>query len=81
MTNQPQTEIGLFMYSSSHYVYFPCFRSEIIQNLMRGGAIKKPFYKKKHYLIFGKFNEGDELKKIGPISRKVNEGNKIKKNF
>ena len=39
-----------------------CFRSEKIQNLMREGG-KKTFRKKNIEPIFGKVNEGDEIKK------------------
>ena len=45
-----------------HYVYFPFFRSEKIQNLMRKDA-KKTFEKNPIKPIFGKVNEGDEIKK------------------
>ena len=51
-----------------------------IKNLMRVGGKKKHFRKKNIERIFGKVNEGDEIKKnIGQISRKVNEGVQIKK--
>ena len=48
----------------------------------KGGRQKKTFKKKKTEPIFGKVNEGDEIKKnIGQISSKVNEGDEIKKTF
>ena len=48
--------------------------------MIREGSKKKHLGKKKVEPIFGKVNEGDEIKKkIGQISRKVNEGDEIKK--
>ena len=45
-------------------------------------AEKKHLGKKNIEHIFGKVNEGDEIKKnIGHISGKVNEGDEIKKNI
>ena len=44
--------------------------------------VKKHLRKKNIEPVFGKANEGDQIKKnIGRISGKVNEGNEIKKTF
>ena len=48
-----------------HYVQFLCFRSEKIQNLMRGGGGSKKKIKEKKNIepFFGKVNEADEKNK------------------
>ena len=51
-----------FVLLLGHYVFFLCFRSEKILNLMREGE-KKTFKKKNIEPIFGKVNEGDQIKK------------------
>ena len=49
---------------------------------MREGGKKNRLRKKNSEPIFGKVDEGDEIKKnIGQISRKVYEGDGIKKTF
>ena len=49
---------------------------------MREGSKKKHLGKKNIPPIFGKVNEGDQIKKnIGQISGKVNEDDEIKKNW
>ena len=62
-------------------VLISLYRSEKIQNQMREGG-KKHLRKKNIEPIFGKVNEGDEIKKnIGHISGKVYESDEIKKTF